>query len=173
MNKFIVLLLVSLFGFGCSHSKSVKVMGPQNEVVSEHDRVSGWGSSADTTKVYQGRDFDRCMFYMQQGSPERPGVDARSAYQFCTSGGAGMPGTVGGYYGGGARGYVPGAGRGNVTVIPDYAPGTQTMPGVVGLDPASIVTREQYEADQRRVGEAIAEEREQRLKEEAKKKPKK
>lgn len=172
MKKFVALMLVSLFSIGCSSSKTVKVMGPNNEVVSEHDRVSGWGSSADTTKVYQGRDFDRCMHYMQQGSDVRPGLDARSAYQYCSTGGAGMPGMPGGFFGG-ARGYVPGGGRGNVTMIPDYAPGTQTLPGVVGLDPASVVTREQYEADQKRVGEAIAEEREQRLKEEAKKKQKK
>ena len=44
-------VLVSLLGFGCSHSKSVKVLGPQNEVVSEHDRVSGWGTCADSNHL--------------------------------------------------------------------------------------------------------------------------
>ncbi|MCC7357558.1 hypothetical protein IT408_03580 [Candidatus Uhrbacteria bacterium] len=155
----------------CSNSKTVKVMGPNNEVISERDQVTGWGSTADTTKTFTGREFDRCMYYMQQGSQGRAGLDARSAYQYCSTNGTSMSGMVGGYYGAGARGYIPGGGRGNVMVVPDYASGMPTTPTDVGIDPASIVTREQYDADQKRIGQAIAEERDQRLRS-VKKRPK-
>lgn len=172
MTKFpfqmFLLFLVSFIFFGCSSSKTVKVMGPNNEVVSERDQVRGWGSSADTTKVYQGREFDRCMHYMQQG--ERP-LDARSAYQYCSTGGAGFGAMPGGFYGGGTRGYIPGGGRAAVTMIPDYAPGTETVPQVVGVPSGgNYVTREEYEADQKKVGEAIATERDERKADKKKKK---
>lgn len=169
MNKIKVslLALVSVFFFGCSSSKTVKVLGPNNQPVAERDVVSGWGSSADTTKLYQGTEVDRCMYYMQRG--QRP-YDERAAYQYCsTQYGGAVP--FGGAYGG-TRGYVPGGGRGNVTVIPDYAPGPQTLPQTVGVDPSQFVTREEYGADQARVGQAIATERDERKAADEKKKSK-
>lgn len=167
--KMVLLAVVSLLVFGCSSSRSVKILGPNNEVRSEHDVVTGWGSSADTTKVYQGREIDRCMYYMQRGDRA---LDEKSAYQYCSTqyGGGAVP--FGGVYGGGTRGYVPGGGRGNVTMIPDYAPGPQTLPQTVGVDPSQFVTREEYGADQARVGQAIATERDERKAADEKKKSK-